>query len=128
MSLSSSPDRDIMAFGDRTGHSEQDVSGGSMVHTLGIYVAFGGNMVIDINTNPGCGRIMDPVMILGSSLARISLWPHGPCSNVACGYQHVSRWQPRLQALAQSLMVSEVTDINIDPKCDRAVGPYFYMV
>lgn len=64
-----------MALGDSTGHSEQGVSGGSMVQTLGIYVAFGGNMAIDINTDSNCGKATDSVMILSSSLARISPWP-----------------------------------------------------
>lgn len=78
-----------------------------------------------INIDPSCGRTMNLVKVLGSSPGLdVTIVPGGsaghrdwcgPCSSMAFGYQHGSRWQPSPPPSAWSSMVSGAADISTDP-------------
>lgn len=85
-------------------------------------VAFGSKSRMNVNTDTGCGRIMDPDMVLSSRLgldiplvqggnAGHSDWP-SPCCIMALRHQPGPRCRPRPQASAWPSVATEVTDIN----------------
>lgn len=58
----------------------------------GILVAFGGNMVMDINIDPGYGQTTNPDMVLSSLLGPdVTMTPYD-CSGLSDWHRSAARW------------------------------------
>lgn len=52
------------------------------MRTQGFHVAFGGTWAMDLNTEPGCGKTMEPDMVLSRSLGSdVTIIPVGSLSH-----------------------------------------------
>lgn len=125
-----------MSQGDSIGHPHQDVPGSSTALGcpygnrlqpspqvfMGLLMA---TWAIDPNTDLGCGRTMDPDVVLVSSLGPdVTMVPggiighldqHDPHSSMALRHQYSHRLQPRSQASTWLLSATWVRDISADP-------------
>lgn len=81
--------------------------------------------VMDINRDPGCRNATNPNMAphhsLGLDVTRVRGGSTGPNGSVALEDQYRLACLTRSQSSAQSLVVSEVADINTDPGCYSAI-------
>lgn len=89
--------------------------------------------VIDINTDSGCSRNMNPDMVFGNTprpdvimalvgIADCPYW-HGSSGGMALENHHVSRWLSRLQTSSWPSTTTRATNINTYLGCSRATDP-----